>query len=172
MRHIFVSVSLAASLATALAASPASAQQMQGDLHGNYGRGTQTHSNSWGAGTQLQATWGAQNASVKVGTSAGVDYAKQENGGPSQTNLATDVTLQPGGGGSLVPYAGGSVGANWSGGDNKQWTGAKLGIETLAGVQIKSSALGPISWKAEERFGYVRGQEHQLTTRLGVAMSF
>jgi hypothetical protein len=168
VRHILVSVSLAA----ALAASPAAAQQLQGDLHGNYARGTLAHTNSWGAGAQLQATWGAPGAPVKVGTSAGVDYTRQEKSGPSQTNLATDVTIQPGGGGSLVPYAGGSIGANWSGGDDRQWTGAKLGLETLAGLQIKSSALGPLSWKAEERFGYVRGQEHQLTTRVGVAMSF
>jgi hypothetical protein len=168
MRHIFVGASLAA----ALAATPAAAQQMQADLHGNYARGEQTHANAWGAGGQLQATWGAQSAPVKVATSGALDYTKQDNGGPSQTSLSTDVTLQPGGGGSLIPYAGGSIGANWSGGDQKQWTGAKLGLETLAGLQIKTAAMGPISWKAEERFGYVRGQEHTLTTRVGVVASF
>lgn len=169
MRHILVGTSL---LAAALLASPAGAQQWQGDLHGNYARGTQSHSNSWGAGGQLQATWGGKSAPVKLGTSAGVDYTKQEKSGPSQTNLGADVTLQPGGNGSLVPYAGGSISSNWSGGDAKQWTGAKMGLETLAGVQIKSAAMGPISWKAEERFGYVRGQEHTLATRVGVVMSF
>ena len=172
MRHIFVGVSLVAAFTAALAATPAAAQQMQGDLHANYARGTQSHANSWGAGAQVQATWGGSSAPVKVGTSGGVDYTKQEKSGPSQTSLGLDVTLQPRGNGSVIPYAGGSVSSNWSGGDAKQWTGAKTGLETLAGVQIKASSLGPISWKAEERFGYVKGQEHQLTTRVGVMMSF
>ena len=169
MRHILVGTSF---LATVLLATPAAAQEMQGDVHGNYARGTQSHANSWGAGAQVQATWGGKSAPVKLGTSAGVDYTKQEKSGPSQTSLGADVTLQPGGSGSLVPYAGGSISSNWSGGDAKQWTGAKMGHEKLAGVQIKSSALGSISWKAEERFGYVRGQEHTLATRVGVVMSF
>ena len=172
MRHILVCASTLAATALLASSSPAAAQQWQGDLHGNYARGTQSHANSWGAGAQVQATWGGSSAPVKVGTSGGVDYTKQEKSGPSQTSLGLDVTLQPGGNGSVIPYAGGSVSSNWSGGDAKQWTGAKTGLETLAGVQIKSAALGSLSWKAEERFGYVRGQEHTLSTRVGVVMSF
>jgi hypothetical protein len=170
MRHI--SVLAGAAVAALILSSPAAAQQMQGDLHGNYARATQTDVNSWGAGGQLQATWGGQSAPVKLGTSGALDYTKQDNGGPSQTTVSADATLQPGGNGSLIPYAGGSIGANWSGGDQKQWTGAKMGLETLAGLQIKSAAMGPVSWKVEERFGYVKGQEHQLTTRLGAILSF
>ena len=171
MGPTLVSASLAAVLAAALVATPAAAQQFQADVHGNYGRGTHSHADAWGAGGQVQATWGARNAPLKLATSAGIDYTKQD-AGPTQTSVGSDITLQPGGGGSLVPYAGGSLGANWSSGHAKQWTGARLGLETLAGVQITLPAMGALSWRLEERFGYVRGQEHTLSTRLGVAASF
>ena len=169
MRHRYVLAFLA--LAGAALASPAAAQQLQGDAHGNYARGTQTKTDAWGAGAQIQANWGASSAPVKLGTSAGFDYTKQDVG-PSQSSLSADVTLQPGGAASVVPYAGGSVSANWSGTDYKQWTGAKRGLETLAGLQFKSQALGALSLKVEERFGYVKSQEHQLTTRFGAIVSF
>jgi len=162
---------LGAALLAATLAAPAAAQQRQADLHANYSRGARTHADAWGAGGNLQLTWGAKNAPLRIATSAGLDYTKQDLG-PTQTNLSYDTTLQPGGGGSLTPYVGGSAGANWSGGRGKQWNGARLGLEAIAGFQLKLAAMGDLSWKAEERFGYVRGQEHALATRLGVAMSF
>jgi hypothetical protein len=146
--------------------------QRQPELHANYSRTTQTKTNSWGAGTQLQLVWGAASAPVLLGTSFGGDYLKQE-GGPSQWNASTDVVLQPGGNSAVTPYAGGSVGANWSTGSGAQWSGARLGLEVIGGAQVK---LGPGSHvptiKAEERFGYVNGQEHTLATRIGFAVSF
>lgn len=157
-------------LAGGVMAAPAAGQQRQADLHANYARMTRSESNAWGAGAALQLTWGGKQAPVNVGTSVGADYLKQEQGGPSQTSVTGDATLQPGGGGSVTPYAGGSVSANWSGGSNKQWSGTKVGLETLAGLQLKLG--GSLSGKAEERYGYVRGQEHTLTTRLGILVSF
>jgi hypothetical protein len=150
----------------------AQAQERSADLHLDYSRTTQTHQNSWGGGAALQLTWGGSHAPAKLNTSFGADYMKQENGGPSQTSLATDVTVQPGGNSAFTPYAGGSASANWSGGSASQWSGAKLGLETLAGFQFKPSPDANISWKAEERFGYVRGQEHALATRVGILVSF
>ena len=139
-------------------------QQRQGELHANYARQTQSESNAWGAGAQLQLVWGAKHAPVVFGTSFGADYLKQEGGGPNSWNGSVDGVLQPGGSATVTPYAGGSIGANWSTGDGAQWSGARLGLETLGGVQVK---IGTASAKIEERFGYVRGQEHSLATRLG-----
>ena len=150
----------------------AGAQERNLDLHLDYARGTSSHANSWGAGAAAQLTWGGNSAPAKVSTSLGADYTKQENSGPSQTSVSLDVTAQPGGSSALTPYAGGSTSANWSGGDAKQWNGAKLGLEVLGGLQFKPSPNSNLAWKAEERFGYVRGQEHTLSTRLGVLISF
>lgn len=38
----------------------------------------------------------------------------------------------------------------------------------MGGLQYKTAPT--ISLKAEERFGYIRGQEHSLTTRFGVLL--
>jgi hypothetical protein len=103
---------------------------------------------------------------MRASVSPGFDFAKQEDGGPAQESVTLDVTVQPGGSSSITPYVGVSASANWSGGSNKQWEGTRLGLETLGGVQVKAG--GPLAVKAEERFGYVDGQEHTLTTRLGV----
>ena len=171
MYAICQTVLLAACVAAACAARPAGAQEAQGDVHANYSRGTDTGTNAWGAGINFQLTFGGK-APLNLGTSAGLDYLKQEDGGPGQVNLSYDAVLQPGGDGSITPYAGGSVSANWSVGDAKQWDGAKLGLDAIAGLQFTVKALGDLSWKLEERFGYVRGQEHTLGTRRGVAISF
>ncbi len=161
----------AAVLGTSFAITPsASGQQAQVDLHGNYVRTTQTWTTAWGAGGALQVTWGSQHDPINVGTSLGVDRTKQENGGPTQTSGTFDLTVQPGGNSPLVPYVGASSSANWSGGPGAQWEGARHGLEMLAGLQLKSG--GSVSLNAQERYGYVQGQEHTLTTRLGVFVSF
>lgn len=147
------------------------AQERSADLHLNYARGTQSHQNSWGGGAGLQLTWGGSKAPAKLSTSVGGDYTKQENGGPSQTSVSTDWTVQPGGNSALTPYAGGSASANWSGGSASQWSGSRLGLDAIGGVQFKPSPDANITWKAEERFGYVRGQEHTLGTRIGILIS-
>jgi hypothetical protein len=152
-------------------AAAAEGQQRTADVHGDYVRGLVTDANSWGAGAALQLTWGGSSAPIKVNTSAGVDYTKQTGGGPGQTSAAFDLTAQPGGNSALTPYAGGSASANWSSGSNSQWSGSRLGLETLAGLQFKPSSQSKISFKAEERYGYVRGQEHTLATRAGILIS-
>lgn len=145
------------------------AQQTQVDVHGNLAVGTSTHTRAWGGGIGLQTTYGGKTDPINISTSPSVDFVKQEGGGPTQATVSYDVDLQPGGSSSVTPYAGASAGANWSLGDQKQWSGARLGLETLAGAQVK---LGGTSIKAEERFGYVKGQEHTLTTRIGALLSF
>ena len=165
MRHTIGTLVLLATLGVA----PAAAQKPGGELHGNYSRTTGTHTQSWGAGTLFAVTLGGK-APLNANTSLGLDYLKQEKGGPGEVTVSYDAVLQPGGNSTVTPYAGGSVGANWSTGDQKAWNGAKLGLETIGGVQVKVGTSG-VAWKLEERFGYVRGQEHTLTTRLGVVFS-
>ena len=149
----------------------AAAQQSSLDLHASYARATVSKSNAWGAGASYQLAAGGKKAPLQLNSSVGADYMKQDNGGPSQTSVSYDGTLQPGGSGTVTPYAGGSVSANWSGGSNKQWDGAKLGLEAIAGLQVKLGLSG-VSWKVEERYGYVREQQdHTLTTRVGVVIS-
>jgi hypothetical protein len=144
--------------------------QSQLDIHGSWAKGTATHASSWGAGAGIQGTIAGKSSLFELTASPSFDYMKQENGGPSQESVTLDLALQPGGSGTVTPYVGGSGGANWSSGSNKQWDGTKLGLETFGGVQLKvgTSAL---SLKGEERFGYVKGQEHTLTTRFGVVIS-
>jgi hypothetical protein len=155
-----------------LPGSRAVAQQQSVEAHGNYARALTSKSNSWGAGANYEVTWGANSAPIRLATSLGPDYTKQAGDGPSQTSVSVDASLQPGGGGAVTPYAGGSVSENWSSGNNRQWTGAKVGVEVIAGVQVKLGANSKLSAKGEERYGYVNGQEHTMTTRLGLSASF
>ena len=168
MSSYIVRFSGAALLAATIGTS-AGAQQTQLDLHGNVSIATSTHTRSWGAGVGPQFTFGSSKAPAQLSVSPGFDYLKQEHSGPSQESVSLDVDVQPGGAGSVTPYAGASASDNWSSGTGKQWSGGKLGLETAAGVQIKVGSTA--SLKAEERFGYVKGQEHSLTTRLGVLLT-
>ena len=155
----------------ALVSVPLRAQSTQLDLHGNYAIGTSTHSKSWGGGVGVQTTFGGKTSAIALSTAPSVDYLKQGSGGPSQTTISLDLDVQPGGNATLVPYVGVSAGANWSGGSGKMWNGTKLGLETLGGAQFKLGTSGS-SIKAEERFGFVKGQEHTLVTRVGFLVSF
>ena len=158
-------------IALALAAPVLAAQQTQGDVHANYSVGTTTHSASWGGGVGAQTTFGSDSAPVKFNVEPSVDYLKQEKSGPSQTSLALSAAFQFGGKSTVNPYVGASAGANWSGGSAKQWEGARLGLESALGAQVKLGSSGS-SAKIEESFGYVRGQEHSLGTSVGLLFSF
>jgi opacity protein-like surface antigen len=157
-------------LLVSLLATTAAAQQTQLDVHGNFSTTTQSHDQSWGAGIGPQFTFGSEQSPVRVSVSPGFDYLKQEHGGPSQESLSLDANLQPGGSSSLTPYVGASASTNWSSGTGKQWEGSRVGLETMGGLQFKTSPA--VTLKAEERFGYIRGQEHSLTTRFGVLLGF
>lgn len=149
-----------------IVASQLGAQQTQLDLHGNYALGTTSKLHSWGAGVALEETFGSSQSAVKLSLSPGVDLLKQEDGGPTQTTVSVDADIQPGETHLFTPYTGVSAGANWSGGSAKQWDGTRLGLEMLLGVALKLNSA--VSLKSEERFGYVKEQEHMLTTRVGI----
>ena len=159
-------------LSLAISATAGAQSQREADAHGNFSRGTSSRSNAWGAGAQVQLVWGASGAPVQLGTSLGGDYTKADDG-PAQWNASADAVVQPGGGHSVTPYVGAGAGANWSSGSSAEWRRARLGLDMLAGAQVKlGSRSSAPNLKAEERFGYVRGQEHTLATRLGIAVSF
>ena len=161
---------LGALAAIAFTAGTLGAQEKSIEGHATWARTTQTHQNAWGAGAQFQLTWGQKTDPVQLGTSLAGDYQKQENGGPSQTSGSIDVTLQPGGGGSFTPYAGGSVSENWLSGGGAP-SGAKLGLQYLVGAQFKPEPQGRVALRLELRPGYVRTQEHTVTVRFGVSSS-
>jgi hypothetical protein len=159
-------------LISATTALAAGAQEKAVDVHADYARGTQSHLNSWGAGAALQLTWGGSTAPFKLNTSPGFDYTKQQSSGPATSSAGLDVTIQPGGNSSLTPYAGGSISENWSSGSAKAWSGGEHGLEAIGGLQYKPSPSSSLSWKLEERYGYIYDQEHTLATRAGVLFSF
>lgn len=156
--------------ALVLVSGTSRAQQWQSEVHGNYARTTQTHSNSWGAGAQVSSTWGGKNAPVQLGTSLAGDWQQQENNGPSQWSVGYDATLQPGGQHMLTPYAGGSISANWLNGGGAP-SGTHLGLQYILGVQAKPEAQSALTLKFEARPGYVQTQEHSITWRFGVDWS-
>ena len=162
---------LALVAAVAAGAARAEAQERQIEAHGDFARTTHSHERAWGGGAQLQLTWGREEQPVRLGTSLGADYQKAEHGGSSQTSASLDLTLQPGGGGRLTPYAGGSVSANrLAGGGSPSAT--ELGLQLIAGAQLKLDPRGAVALRADVRPGYVRTQEHQVTIQFGVSSSF
>jgi hypothetical protein len=163
-------VTIVTSAAISIVAVQLPAQQTQLDLHGNLAVGTATHLKSWGGGIGTQSTFSSSGSPLKLSISPSLDMLKQENDGPTQTTLSLDVDVQPPGNSTITPYVGVSAGANWSGGDAKQWEGARLGVEVLGGATAKLNSS--LTVKAEERFGYINGQEHTLTTRAGLLVSF
>src|SRR5215218_537136 len=104
-RGVFgLGLAAAATVLSAATPHPMTAQQQrQGELHANYQRQTQSKTDSWGAGAQVQLVWGAKHAPVLLGTSFGGDYLKQESNGPTAWNTSADVVLQPGGNGMVTP---------------------------------------------------------------------
>ena len=167
MRHDTIIAAAALLCATAVGRA-AGAQQSSVDGHLDYARGTQSHANSWGAGAQYGLTFGSKHK-PQLGTSLGVDYTKQEKGGPSQIGGSFDATLQASVGPLLSPYAGGSIGIVRSSGGGQSSTDPEY--EYIVGTLLKLEAQSPMSLRFEVRPGYVRGQEHTVAGRFGVTFS-
>ena len=162
----------ALALLAALGPAAAAAQQSNVDGHANYQRTTVSHQTSWGAGATYGLTFGGQNAPVKLNSTVGGDYTKQESGDQKQLSASFDATLQLSAGPLLTPYAGGSVSANWLDGSGMKFgDGAKLGLQYIIGTQLKFQKDAPYSLVADVRPGYVRGQQHSNTVRFGVQFS-
>ena len=170
MRHESFVIAAAAALCVAIAPSSGAAQERSLEGHANYARTTQTHQSSWGAGAQYGLTFGKQGA-PQLSTSAGVDYSKQENGGSQQFGGSLDAALQVSLGPSVSPYAGGSVSINRLSGGTLSSSVTEPGFQYFVGAQVKLDPQGPLALRLEVRPGYVRTQEHSVTTRFGASYS-
>ena len=155
--------------ALCLVAAPCAAQSKQFEVHGNYQRGNQTHQKAWGGGAQVGLTIGPK-LPLATNTSLGVDYLKTENSDTKNWSVSYDAVVQPGGSMMVTPYAGGSVGANWTS-TNGTTNGAALGLNYILGATLALEKGGGPLIKAEVRPGYVRHQEHTVTYRVGVVLS-
>jgi hypothetical protein len=167
MRRQFRTLVTIGIVAGGAAVHPAAAQLI--DVHGNASVETAHQSTSWGGGLGVGTIF-VPAGFATLGLSLGADYIRAQHLGRPIATAALDAAFSPssGGGASFVPYAGGSLGLNWSGGEFSQWTGARLGLDAIAGVKALFGGQDQFGWKVEGRFGYVRGAEHAYSTRLGL----
>ena len=162
-------VIIAAALCCAAAArTTAGAQESSVEGHLNYQRGNQSHANSWGGGAQYGLTFGSKKK-PQLATNVGVDYTKQEKGGPSQVSGSVEADVQVPAGPLVTPYVGGSVSINRTSGGGQSSTDP--GYNYIVGTAVKLESQSPLSLRFEVRPGYVRGSEHSVTYRFGVNMS-
>ncbi|HET7457604.1 MAG TPA: outer membrane beta-barrel protein [Gemmatimonadaceae bacterium] len=168
MRHDTIIAAAALLCATAVGRA-AGAQESSIEGHANYARTTQTHLDSWGAGAQYGLTFGSKHK-PQLATSLGVDYTKQEKSGPQQINGSLDASVQVPVSPMFAPYVGGSVGVNRTTGGG-QPASTEPGFQYIVGAQLEPDPQSPIALHAEVRPGYVRGQEHAVTYRFGIAFS-
>jgi hypothetical protein len=153
-------------VATGITTSVAGAQQVV-DVHAASSVESETHSTSWGGGVAVGSQWMPLGIAY-VGLSLGADYLREQHLGRGRASLSSELTLaSPWSSEYVVPYVGGAVSAVWNGGQFSQYTGARLGLTSLAGIKflVGGSRMGA---KIEGRYGYVRDFEHAFGTRVGV----
>jgi hypothetical protein len=158
-----LSTSIAIMLATA---HPARGQQL--DVHGAYidGRDGQQPLSGVGVGVrQMFAT-----PYTYLGARVGVDYAREHGLGPGRSAASLDLTLTP----AIVelrflPYAGGSISANRSGGQQQAWKGTRVGLDGLVGAIFPVTRIG---LQLEARYGYIAHLPHVFTGRAGLIVDF
>jgi hypothetical protein len=161
-----------AAVGTAALAAPAAAQavsQQQVVVEAIYDRAVHAGGYAWGGGAEYQLTWGGARAPVQLGTAVGLDAERQAGDGQRRLGLDADVTVQPGGGARLTPFAGAGAGAVWVRGEGESGR-PRLGLDGIVGAQLTVDRRGT-AVQAELRHGYVRGQPHSTSARVGVAIS-
>ena len=154
-------VLLAAAIATG---RPLHAQVF--DVHGAFVPSVHSQPSAAGFGIAIAAP--ARLAAATLLPSLGGDYVRRASLGPGRASAGLDVRLLPSAEGHwVVPFVGAGASANWSGGAQSEWSGGRLGLDALAGFAL--GANNPhFALKIEQRFGYVVGADHRLTTRLGL----
>jgi hypothetical protein len=152
-------------LAAMLAAGATAGAQVL-DVHGSYVPSTDARPASIGLGIGVGAP--STLGPIYLLPSVGLDYLRAAHLGPGRGSAGIDMRLLPTRELSWgAPYVGASASANWSGGRQSEWQGTRLGVHALAGVFLGDPHTR-VAIKLEERFGYVRGQEHTMATRLGL----
>jgi hypothetical protein len=163
-RHLAMLVATGA-VAGIFTAPPATGQVL--DVHAIGSVETMRQSTSWGGGLGIGTVLRPADLIV-VGLTTGADYIREQHLGKGLATVSLDATLSPPNvGAHFVPFVGGSVGLNWSGGALAQWTGARVGLDALVGFRALIGGGERLGWKIEERYGYVAGFEHAYSTRLG-----
>jgi hypothetical protein len=135
------------------------------DVHGSYLPSIDSRPVAFGFGAGLGTT--RKFGIVNLLPSASLDYVRAQHLGPGRGSAGLDVRLLPSWESRWgAPFIGGSASSNWSGGQQSEWGGARLGLDALAGY-ILGGVNSNVGIKFEERFGYVRGQPHTALTRIG-----
>ena len=164
-------LALIGALAIAATAIPAAAHAQVIGLAGVYVPASSGRLASFGGAADIgyMAAYGP----LGVWGAIGGEYQRQREGGPGRGRVSGDlrflpVRFQT----SLVPFVGGSVSANRSGGKLSEWTGTRTGLDVLAGLLYSSSDKSVVGISAQERFGYVRGMPHAFATEVGIRFPF
>ena len=99
----------------------------------------------------------------------GGEYQREREGGPGRGRVSAELRiLTAQSQWWLIPFVGGSISANRSGGTLSEWPGTRTGLDALAGVLYVASERSTIALSVQERFGYVVGQPHAFATEVGV----
>jgi hypothetical protein len=105
--------------------------------------------------------------------SLGVEYQRQRDLGPGRGRAAAELRIfRRNGDGFVAPFVGGGISANQSNGSLSEWHGTLAGFEAMAGLILVPSDRVPVALLLEERFGYVREQNHATATHVGVLIKF
>lgn len=124
-------------------------------------------------GVQGEAGIIAPTSRVDVWASLALEYQRQDSLGPGRGRLAAELRfLAPRHDRSVDPYLGASLSANRSGGTQSEWNGTLQGLEGMVGLLMTPNDRLPLALLLEERFGYVREQNHFTATHLGVVFRF
>lgn len=124
-------------------------------------------------GVQGEAGFIVPTSHVDVWASLALEYQRQDSLGPGRGRLAAELRfLAPRHDRSIDPYFGVSLSANRSGGTRSEWNGTLQGLEGMAGLLMTPKDRLPLALLLEERFGYVREQNHFTATHLGVVFRF
>ena len=140
-------------------------------LHGVFVPGTDERRGSTGVEFEVGGLVASRYATLLP--TLALEYQRQHDYGPGRGRVAGQLRFLPRNGrGYAVPFVGVSVSANQSGGGQSEWSRTRGGIEGMAGLLLIASETFPLAILAEERFGYVRGQNHALATHIGLGLSF
>lgn len=137
------------------------------DLYGGSAQVTATRSTFFGFGAGLSSTW-APGDKLFVRARLGGDYLHEQHLGRAWSSGTLDVSIAPPMfGDAFMVYAGAGTSLNWSGGESSEWVGVRPGLSTFMGVAFEFGE-SPLGALIEERFGYIKGTDHTLTTRVGL----
>ena len=170
-----LAASLAATIAAALAlaalptragAQEGSHPQRQLQIEALADRARHTGDMSYGASADYQLVWGGKRA-LQLAAALGGDWARQASSGQQRWALDADVTVQHPVG-SFTPFVGASAGPVWLRGGESSGGRAHLGLDAIVGTQVAIPHGGGRAVIVEVRHGYVKGEPHSTSGRLGL----